>query len=141
PTNGTVSTSNGTTYSQNAVYTCNTGYVLTGSSPRTCQAAGTWSGTAPTCAIVDCGVLTSPTNGTVSTASGTTYSQNATYTCNSGYMLVGTSPRTCQATATWSGAAPTCAPVDCGALTNPTNGSVSTTNGTTYTQNAVYSCS
>ncbi len=32
-----------------ATYTCNTGYNLTCGVTRTCQANGTWSGTAPTC--------------------------------------------------------------------------------------------
>ena len=32
-----------------ATYTCDTGYTLNGNNTRTCQASGTWSGTAPTC--------------------------------------------------------------------------------------------
>ena len=57
---------------------------------------------------VDCGNLTDPANGQVNHTAGTTYGQTATYSCNTGYHLVGDSPRTCQATGNWSGSEPTC---------------------------------
>ena len=57
---------------------------------------------------VECGTLTSPLNGHVNHNTGTTFGQTATYSCNTGYNLVGDSTRTCQATAVWSGSAPTC---------------------------------
>ena len=57
---------------------------------------------------VDCGSLTDPANGSVTHTSGTTFGQTATYSCNTGYNLVGDSTRTCQATGNWSGSAPTC---------------------------------
>ena len=59
-------------------------------------------------ADVDCGNLTAPANGSVTHTSGTTFGQTATYSCNTGYNLVGDSTRTCQATGQWSGSAPTC---------------------------------
>ena len=49
PANGQVSHTSGTTYEQTATYSCNTGYYREGSSTRTCQATGRWSGSAPTC--------------------------------------------------------------------------------------------
>ena len=58
--------------------------------------------------VVNCGALTNPTNGQVSHTGGTTYGQTATYSCNTGYNLVGNSTRTCQATGMWSGSEPTC---------------------------------
>ena len=58
--------------------------------------------------VVNCGALTNPTNGQVSHTGGTTYGQTATYSCNTGYNLVGNSTRTCQATGMWSGSVPTC---------------------------------
>ena len=58
--------------------------------------------------VVDCGDLTDPANGQVDLTSGTTFGQTATYSCNTGYNLVGDSTRTCQATGVWSGSAPTC---------------------------------
>ena len=57
---------------------------------------------------VDCGALPDPANGQVNTTAGTTFGQTATYSCNTGYNLVGNSTRMCQATGVWSGSAPTC---------------------------------
>ena len=57
---------------------------------------------------VDCGNLTHPAIGQVDHTAGTTFGQTATYSCNTGYNLVGDSTRTCQAEGIWSGSEPTC---------------------------------
>ena len=57
---------------------------------------------------MDCGSLSNPANGQVNHTAGTTFAQTATYSCNTGYNLVGDSNRTCNATGEWSGSAPTC---------------------------------
>ena len=57
---------------------------------------------------VDCGTLTNPVNGQVTHTAGTTFGRTATYSCNTGYNLVGDSTRTCQATRVWSGSPPSC---------------------------------
>ena len=132
PANGQVSIT-GTTFGETATYSCNTGYNLVGDNTRTCQATGVWSGNEPTCqcmflfklsilyvqevnymcmhipfsTAVNCGNLTNPANGQVSTT-GTTFGQTVTYSCNTGYNLMGDSTRTCQADGMWSGSAPTC---------------------------------
>ena len=58
--------------------------------------------------VVDCGNLTDSANGSVSQNSGTTFGQTATYSCNTGYNLVGNSTCTCQDAGNWSGSTPTC---------------------------------
>ena len=58
-------------------------------------------------AAVDCGTLTNPLNGQV-TFTATTFMSTATYSCNSGYTLSRNETRTCEASGTWSGTAPTC---------------------------------
>ena len=63
----------------------------------------------PLILTVDCGNLTDPANGKVDHSAGTTVGQTATYSCNTGYNLVGDSTRTCQASGNWSGSAHTCA--------------------------------
>ena len=57
---------------------------------------------------VNCGTLSNPDNGQVTHTAGTTFGQTATYSCNTGYNLVGVNTRTCQATGVWSGSSPTC---------------------------------
>ncbi len=119
PSSGTVNVTS-TTLGSTATYACPTGYTPLSTS-ISCQADGGWSGTAPTCTIVSCPVLTDPDHGTVSVTT-TTYQSKATYACSTGYTLKGGAESTCQAGGTWS-AAPTCSPVDCGALPSLTNGS------------------
>jgi hypothetical protein len=139
PSNGTVDVT-ATTYNSTATYSCTTtGYTLSGDAGRTCQANGTWSGSAPTCVLVDCGPLSKPSNGAVDVPT-TTYNSTATYLCTTtGYTLSGAATRTCQANGTWSGSAPSCALVDCGPLDKPNNGAVAVTT-TTYNSTASYSC-
>ena len=48
-----------------------------------------------------------PANGEVD-LNGTTPDSVATYSCDVGFRLNGTSTRTCQMSAQWSGSAPTC---------------------------------
>ena len=57
---------------------------------------------------VDCGTLSGPANGRVSHTAGTIFGHTATYSCHTGYNLVGGSTRTCQAAGVWSGSVPTC---------------------------------
>jgi hypothetical protein len=187
PTNGTVTPTMGTTGTV-ATYSCNAGYSLTGNATQTCQADGTWSGTAPTCTQVTtgctpdpcvhsmtgcmpvgatgytcgtcvagwtgancstpvtCSGATAPTNGAVSAPSAT-FGNTVTYTCNSGYALMGNATATCQADGTFTGPAPTCAPVSCGAPPVVANAGTPTVSGgagggntDTYGATAAYTC-
>ena len=145
PTFGNVSRTFGFT-GQTANYSCNTGYSISGTNPITCNGVAssnsTWSAVIATCTAKPCPTLTAPTNGAVSSTSGST-GQTANYSCNTGYSFSGTNPITCNGVAssssTWSAAAATCTAKPCPTLTAPTNGSVSRTSGSTG-QIATYSC-
>ena len=54
PGNGNVSTVGGTRFGATASYSCRVGYALTGVATRTCQASGSWSGSAPVCSPQVC---------------------------------------------------------------------------------------
>ncbi len=59
------------------------------------------------CAVVDCGDLPDPADGAVTHAS-TTFQSIAVYNCDIGFTLDRQAIRTCQASGSWSGEAPTC---------------------------------
>ncbi|KAL4229790.1 hypothetical protein ACF0H5_010181 [Mactra antiquata] len=102
PNNGTVGvqTSGAVTI---ALYTCDIGYTLWGTSTRTCESTNTWTDTEPLCS---CAIPNSPQNGTVSVNNDGSV---ATYTCSEGYTLNGLSVRQClYSTASWEGNDPTC---------------------------------
>ena len=56
---------------------------------------------------VDCGTLSEPQNGALTLGS-TTYLGTATYTCDTGFVLEGSSSRNCTRFGKWSGRDPTC---------------------------------
>ena len=49
PANGAVDLSDGTEFGATAVYSCDAGYILSGTSTRDCLDTGLWSGVEPTC--------------------------------------------------------------------------------------------
>ncbi|XP_065189466.1 sushi, von Willebrand factor type A, EGF and pentraxin domain-containing protein 1-like [Sycon ciliatum] len=97
--------------------TCDTGYILAGSSQRTCLQSGMWSGVAATCNIVLCPVndLTKHLHANVNT-SGLThldFSTGVRYSCTRGYKLLGAEMQHCLDTGHWSSPTPTCTVVTC----------------------------
>ncbi|XP_053398283.1 neurogenic locus Notch protein-like [Mercenaria mercenaria] len=123
PANGGVDLTDGTTYESVIVFQCDNGYDLVGQSSLECQADSNWDASKPTCNIKDCGFLSDPTNGAVDHADGTTYLAEAVFSCDTGYTLIGTSSRICQASGSWSGSSdPYCQINDCEPLTAILNG-------------------
>ncbi|XP_022100203.1 sushi, von Willebrand factor type A, EGF and pentraxin domain-containing protein 1-like isoform X2 [Acanthaster planci] len=126
------------THNKSVTYTCNTGYRLLGPSVRTCTADHTWTGDFPICEMVICGQPARPVNGRF-TGYNFLYRGIASYSCNQGYILNGTSVITCLATGRWSGTPPQCLPVDCGPPPVVIN-TTQTTNSTLFGSLAHYTC-
>nr|BAR45634.1 limulus clotting factor C-like [Scolopendra japonica] len=96
-------------------YSCNENYRLIGERNRTCQKDGSWSGDDPICEkLIICKAPDNIEFGSVSThrrgsTSDNTPGTTVTFTCNSGYTLIGEEYIQCQDDGNWSKASPICA--------------------------------
>ncbi|XP_071805389.1 mannan-binding lectin serine protease 1-like [Asterias amurensis] len=114
PTYGMISGSN-FTFRDSVRFSCNDGYVINGSTSRSCQANGTWSGIQPTCEIVKCNVPQPISNGEILYYSGMnfSYSNSIRFVCNDYYEMEGISWSECGVNGTWTPEPPVCVPI-CG---------------------------
>ncbi|XP_065178432.1 mucin-17-like isoform X8 [Sycon ciliatum] len=92
-------------------FRCLSGYRITGSIRRVCQANGQWSGTQPTCSTVQCAPVPSIAGALVTIvpddgryAAGTV----VTVTCGEGFELIGESLLICDDSGRYSAALPQC---------------------------------
>ena len=107
PENGNVVFSNGTIFSSFATYSCTPPTQLIGPSVRACQGTGLWSGTDPTCESLRCPTLIAPEDGSVF-QTGSLPGSVGTYSCSSGFTLVGPASVTCLNNGFWSSTTPQC---------------------------------
>uniref|UniRef100_H2Y5C7 Sushi domain-containing protein n=1 Tax=Ciona savignyi TaxID=51511 RepID=H2Y5C7_CIOSA len=97
---------------ETVTYVCNDGYEIVGQGVLTCTNTGEWSHDEPTCQRVivpQCASRVSPANGAVSPVQAS-YDANSevTFTCTTGYRLVGSSSSTCLSTGLWDTEVPSC---------------------------------
>lgn len=105
---GTVTVS-GLNANDTATYSCQVGHKLVGEKILTCRLGGLWSGSPPLCQFVDCGPAPEVKHGSVWLVNGTTtFSSQATYTCDTDYRLQGRTTRLCQEDGNWSSSSPQC---------------------------------
>uniref|UniRef100_A0A8C1ZS09 CUB and Sushi multiple domains 1 n=1 Tax=Cyprinus carpio TaxID=7962 RepID=A0A8C1ZS09_CYPCA len=102
-------------------FTCEAGYVLIGSSERTCLQNGSWSGTQPVCEVIMCGQPPAIRNGRVE-GSDLQWGSSVTYSCFEGYQLSSPGIATCEGNGTWHGEIPQCLLVLCGDPGTPAEG-------------------
>ena len=92
PNNGMINCSLGgdgvSSYEDTCSFTCNTGYELTGSSERTCQSDGSWSGSLVSCNIMECPLLL-PMNSMLAESCNSTYQSMCELQCQEGFNGTG----------------------------------------------------
>ena len=129
----------GPNFGSKAIFLCNDGYYLVGSSSATCTADKRWEyEVAPSCEPVDCGSLPKVQHASVDTTA-TTYNTFVKYICDSGYHLVGVATMKCGADGNWKGEVPSCEALDCGPLQEVPHASL-ILKDTTYDSTAEYVC-
>ncbi|XP_073776667.1 CUB and sushi domain-containing protein 1 [Danio rerio] len=119
---------------------CSPGYYLGGRRTIKCLANAIWEGLEEksTCKIISCGELPSPPNGK-KMGTLTSYGATSIFMCNTGYTLVGSHVRECQANGLWSGVETKCLAGHCDSPDPIVNGHISG-DGSSYRDTVVYQC-
>ncbi|XP_042741140.1 CUB and sushi domain-containing protein 2 [Lagopus leucura] len=120
-------------------FSCEPGYTLRGSSERTCQANGSWSGVQPECEVISCGNPGTPSNARVLFNDGLVFSSSIIYQCREGYYSTGVLSRHCTVNGTWTGTSPECTVINCGDPGVPANG-IRLGSDFTYNKTVVFQC-
>ncbi|EDM16293.1 rCG60055, isoform CRA_a [Rattus norvegicus] len=141
PTNGGILTTDYLVGTR-VTYFCNDGYRLSSKelTTATCQSDGTWSNhnKTPRCVVISCGELPTPPNGN-KIGTQTSYGSTAIFTCDLGFMLVGSAVRECLSSGLWSGSETRCLAGHCGIPDLIVNGQVIGENYG-YRDTVVYQC-
>ncbi|XP_076768323.1 LOW QUALITY PROTEIN: CUB and sushi domain-containing protein 3 [Arvicanthis niloticus] len=127
-------------YKTKVVFSCDPGYHGLGPASIECLPNGTWSWRTerPYCQIISCGELPTPPNGN-KIGTQTSYGSTAIFTCDSGFMLVGSAVRECLSSGLWSGSETRCLAGHCGIPELIVNGQVIGENYG-YRDTVVYQC-
>uniref|UniRef100_A0A3P9H2P8 CUB and Sushi multiple domains 1 n=1 Tax=Oryzias latipes TaxID=8090 RepID=A0A3P9H2P8_ORYLA len=137
---------NGTEFNLNDVvnFTCNKGYILSGSPRAQCRLNGQWSSPLPVCKVVNCSDPGHVENGV--RQSGLHYPEVFSYGvtvaihCKRGFYLLGSAMLTCQHDGLWDRPIPRCLAISCGDPGVPPNAVVLGTRSWTYGSVLQYSC-
>ncbi|XP_041369561.1 P-selectin-like [Gigantopelta aegis] len=121
-------------YGTDCQFSCDTGYKLRGYSKSSCQKSGHFNHPSPTCNIVHCNILTTPSHGSkYCDNKQNVYGTECTFSCDKGFELNGYETSTCQSSGSYSHSTPSCNRVSCPLLSTPAHGTgFSCTNGRHY---------
>uniref|UniRef100_H2YY60 Sushi domain-containing protein n=1 Tax=Ciona savignyi TaxID=51511 RepID=H2YY60_CIOSA len=152
PLHGSVSCSDGVQVGSQCEFGCDFGYATVGSSLSSCDALNgsepAWSHPAPVCIQVTCvPPQAAPTNGQVSCTNANNADSVCTFQCDGGYQMSGSASTTCNddfdddVFGIWTNPAPTCSRQQCSPPhTNPSNGSVSCSDGSNLGSQCEFAC-
>uniref|UniRef100_A0A8C2U204 CUB and Sushi multiple domains 2 n=1 Tax=Coturnix japonica TaxID=93934 RepID=A0A8C2U204_COTJA len=133
----------GFTYRSSVSFSCLAPMVLVGSARRFCQSDGTWSGTQPSCidpTLTTCADPGVPLFGMQNNSQGYQVGSMIFFKCQKGYLLQGSTTRTCLPNLTWSGVQPDCVPHHCKQPETPSHANVGALDLPSLGYTLIYSC-
>ncbi|NXK98547.1 LYAM3 protein, partial [Formicarius rufipectus] len=133
-------------FGSTCTFSCHMGFALTGSESRKCTAMGTWTGDAPRCEAITCPVLSAPEWGDLNCShlhGNFTFGSTCAFSCQMGFVLMGSESRECTAMGTWSEDIPHCEAIACPVLSAPAWGELNCSDqhgNFTFGSTCVFSC-
>ncbi|KAB0365770.1 hypothetical protein FD754_009926 [Muntiacus muntjak] len=130
-------------YQSEVSFSCNSPFILVGSSTRICQADGTWSGSSPHCiepTRTSCDNPGVPRHGSQNNTFGFQVGSVVQFHCKKGHLLQGSTTRTCLPDLTWSGIQPECIPHSCKQPETPAHANVVGMDLPSHGYTLVYTC-
>uniref|UniRef100_A0A7N4PW30 CUB and Sushi multiple domains 3 n=1 Tax=Sarcophilus harrisii TaxID=9305 RepID=A0A7N4PW30_SARHA len=130
-------------YQSEVSFSCNTPFILVGSSTRICQADGTWSGSSPHCiepTRTSCENPGVPRHGSQNNTFGFQVGNVIQFYCKKGHLLQGSTTRTCLPDLTWSGIQPECLPHSCKQPETPAHANVVGMDLPSHGYTLIYTC-
>ncbi|KAK3540800.1 hypothetical protein QTP86_001980 [Hemibagrus guttatus] len=124
-------------------YRCLSGYELSFPAALTCMGQGSWSGDVPLCmqpTRTTCENPGTPLYGSLNSSLGFKVGSPVRFSCQSGYLLLGSTTRACQTDLTWSGTQPECIPHSCKQPRSPLHATVLGMDVPSLGYMLVYSC-
>ncbi|NXO64439.1 LYAM3 protein, partial [Phainopepla nitens] len=112
-------------FGSTCAFSCQMGFALMGPESRECTATGTWTGDATRCEVNSCPVLNAPDQGEMHCShlhGNFTFGSTCAFSCQTGFVLMGSESRECTATGTWTGDTPHCEAITCPVLRAPDQG-------------------
>ncbi|XP_027287231.1 CUB and sushi domain-containing protein 3 isoform X2 [Cricetulus griseus] len=130
-------------YQSEVSFSCNSPFILVGSSTRLCQADGTWSGSSPHCiepTRTSCDNPGVPRHGSQNNTFGFQVGSVVQFHCKKGHLLQGSTTRTCLPDLTWSGIQPECLPHSCKQPESPAHANVVGMDLPSHGYTLIYTC-
>uniref|UniRef100_A0A8C6VII2 p-selectin n=1 Tax=Naja naja TaxID=35670 RepID=A0A8C6VII2_NAJNA len=112
-------------YQSTCQFACQPGFLLTGANTTFCLATRHWSSPLPACQVIECPNLDIPKNGELNCShphGRFAYNSSCAFSCDMGFVLIGTSQLQCTDLGKWTAATPSCEAVQCPPLKTPENG-------------------
>ncbi|KAL2771318.1 P-selectin precursor [Daubentonia madagascariensis] len=106
---------------------CPEGYQLSGPSKLDCLASGIWTNKPPQCVAAQCPPLKTPGRGSMTclhSSKAFQHQSSCSFSCEEGFVLVGSEVLQCTASGVWTAPAPMCKTVQCQPLEAPSRGTM-----------------
>ncbi|KAM8930709.1 E-selectin-like [Pelodytes ibericus] len=130
-------------YNSKCSFTCNEGFILTGTELVQCSSSGSWSSDVPECQAVICPAFSVPEHASMDCEDEFgvfQYSSRCSFKCSEGFILIGPESLQCTLLGSWTSDVPKCQAISCTPLNDPLNGQMECQGESYYNSKCTFTC-